>query len=38
MKNGEMNSQRFLKSVAYNTGVGNNIFLPPELNFDRNKK
>jgi hypothetical protein len=38
MKNGEMSSQRFLKAVAYNVGVGNNIFLPPELNFDRNKK
>lgn len=38
MKNGEMNSQRFLKTVAYNSGVGNNIFLPPDLNYDRNKK
>lgn len=31
MKNGEITSQRFLKSVAYNVGVGNTIFLPPDL-------
>jgi hypothetical protein len=33
-----MSSQRFLKTVAYNVGVGNNIFLPPDLSYDRNKK
>jgi hypothetical protein len=38
MKNGEISSQRFLKNVAYNVGVGDLPFTPPVLQFDKRKK
>jgi hypothetical protein len=36
--NGEMNSQRFIKSVTYNTGAGDAIYTPPVLKYDKLKK
>jgi hypothetical protein len=38
MKNGEISSQRFLKTVAYNVGVGDQMFVPPVPQYDKKKK
>ena len=38
MKNGEISSQRFLKTVEYNTGIGDRPFAPPALNEGQKKK
>jgi hypothetical protein len=38
MKNGEMSAQRFLKTVEYNVGVGDQMFTPPALQWDKTKK
>jgi hypothetical protein len=37
-RNGEMNSQRFIKTVTYNTGRGEAFYAPPPLNYDKTKK
>jgi hypothetical protein len=37
MKNGEIAAQRFLKTVTYNIGVGDQMFTPPVLQYDRKK-
>jgi hypothetical protein len=37
-KNGEMNSQRFLRDVSYNTAVSDSLFTPPALHYDRLRK
>jgi hypothetical protein len=37
MKNGEIAAQRFLKTVTYNVGVGDQMFTPPVLQYDRKK-
>jgi hypothetical protein len=36
--NGEMNSQRFIRSVTYNTGAGDAIYKPPPMDYDKLKK
>jgi hypothetical protein len=36
--NGEMNSQRFIRSVTYNTGAGDSIYKPPPMDYDKLKK
>jgi len=36
--NGEMNSQRFIKSVTYNTEITEALFTPPQLDYDKLKK
>jgi hypothetical protein len=38
MNNGEMTSQRFIKTVAYNVNAGEAPFTPPVVNYDRTKK
>jgi hypothetical protein len=38
MKQGEMISQTFIKTVEYNTGLGNSMFMPPPLQYDKMKK
>jgi hypothetical protein len=38
MKQGEIISQRFVKTVEYNTGLGNALFAPPPVKYDRTKK
>lgn len=37
-KNGEMNSQRFVYSVTYNTGIADSEFAPPPINYNKLKK
>jgi len=37
-KNGEMTSQRFVYSVAYNTGIADSEFAPPPINYNKLKK
>jgi hypothetical protein len=36
--NREMQSQRFITSVKYNTGLADTLFVPPTLNYDKMKK
>ena len=36
--NGEMNSQRFLRTVIYNSSLPDSLFTPPPLHWDRLKK
>ena len=38
MKNGEIASQRFMKTVDYNLGVGDQIFTPPVIKDGKKKK
>jgi hypothetical protein len=38
MKQGEINSQRFIKTVEYNVGLGNAMFNAPALQYDKMKK
>lgn len=38
MYNGEMQSQQFITTVKYNTGVNDSLFAPPTLKFDKMKK
>ncbi len=37
-KNGDITAQRFLRSVAYNVGIGDAKFTPPQLKYDKMKK
>jgi hypothetical protein len=37
-KNGEMNSQRFVYSTTYNTGIADSEFAPPTINYNKLKK
>ena len=37
-KDGEMNSQRFLRTVVYNSSLPDSLFIPPPLNWNRLKK
>jgi hypothetical protein len=38
LKQGEVISQRFIKTVEYNVGLGNAMFNPPALQYDKMKK
>ena len=38
MKQGEIISQRFVKTMEYNVGLGNNIFAIPQVGWDKKKK
>jgi hypothetical protein len=38
MKNGEISSQRFLKTVEYNIGIGDRPFTPPVIRDSKRKK
>jgi hypothetical protein len=38
IKQDETVSQVFIKTVEYNTGLGNAMFVPPPLQYDKTKK
>ena len=38
LKQGEIISQRFIKTVEYNVGLGSAMFIPPPIKYDKMKK
>jgi len=37
-KNGEMSSQRFIRTVSYNLGLNDSEFAPPPITYNKMKK